>query len=95
MQSEQKILLKTPHNIILEDRNRLSVSGVKDVDTFDDQVVILLTNMGELTIKGRNIHINNLSIETGDLSLTGEIIAMYYNDIVENSKRNIFKKIFR
>ena len=49
-------------NLVLENRNKLSISGVKDVLSFDDQVVIMETELGLLTIKGENLKINKLSI---------------------------------
>ena len=53
-------------NLILENRNKLSVSGVKDVLSFDDQVVIMETELGLLTVKGENLRINKLSIDTSE-----------------------------
>ena len=50
-------------NLVLENRNKLSISGVKDVLSFDDQVVIMETELGLLTIKGIDLKINKLSID--------------------------------
>lgn len=55
-----------PHNIVLEDRQHLTLSGVTDVDTFDEQTICVLTDLGELTIKGDDLHINRLSLEMGN-----------------------------
>ena len=65
MAEEKKPQVKIPHNVILEDRHTLSVSGVSDVDSFDEQTIIVFTDMGELTVSGTGLHINKLSIETG------------------------------
>ena len=54
-------------NLILENREKLSVSGVLDVLSFDDQVVIMDTELGMLTIKGDNLRINKLSIDTSEV----------------------------
>ena len=54
-------------NLILENRNKLSVSGVKDVLSFDDQVAITETELGLLTVKGENLRINKLSIDTSEI----------------------------
>ncbi len=45
-------LTSAPHGIIIENREKMSVSGVQDVVSFDDQTVVLNTSMGELTVKG-------------------------------------------
>ena len=58
---DEKKVVKLPHNLILEDRRALSVSGVADIDSFDEQSVILFTDLGELTVKGFNLHINKLN----------------------------------
>ena len=57
------------HNIILENRKTLNVSGVKDVSEFDDGKVIITTNNGLLTVDGEGLHINSFSQQTGDLDL--------------------------
>ena len=51
-------------NIVLENRKKLNISGVLDVLSFDDQIVILETELGLLTVKGEDLHINKLSIDT-------------------------------
>lgn len=70
----------TMQNLILENRNKLSVSGVKDVLSFDDQVVIMETELGLLTCKGENLKINKLSIETQDVIVEGEINSLNYSN---------------
>ena len=67
-------------NLILENREKLSVSGVNDVLSFDDQVIIVETELGLLTIKGENIRINKLSIDTSDVSIDGTINTLIYSD---------------
>lgn len=96
MQEESKVI-KLPHNIILEDRRNLSISGVNDIDSFDENLVVLFTEMGELTIKGNNLHINKLNVDTGELTMDGEIIALFYNE-TDNPKKasgGIFSKVFK
>ena len=67
-------------NVILENRNKLSISGVKDVLSFDDQVVIMETELGLLTIKGIDLKINKLSIDTQEVIVEGEINNLGYSD---------------
>ena len=68
--------VQMPHHVILEDRRALTVSGVSDVDSFDELTVIIYTDMGELTVKGEGLHINRLNIETGELTLEGMIQSL-------------------
>ena len=59
-------LMKMPHSVVLEDRRRLTVSGVSDVDSFDEQMIVVFTELGELTVKGADLHISRLSLEMGE-----------------------------
>lgn len=83
-------------NLILENRGKLSISGVLDVLSFDDQVVILETELGLLTVKGENIRINKLSIDTSEVIVEGEISSLNYSDREnEKTKGNFMSKIFK
>lgn len=83
-------------NIVMENRNKLSVSGVKDVISFDDELVIIETDLGLLTVKGNNLKINKLSIDTGDVSVEGEISNLGYSDPTKKSQeQGLFSKIFK
>ena len=81
------------HNIIMENREKISMSGIKKVDNFDDQTIILLTEMGELTIKGENLHISKMDVDTGDLKVTGKIYGLIYNETQRGS--SIFKMLIK
>ena len=75
-------------NLILENRGKLSVSGVLDVLSFDDQVVIIETELGLLTIKGENLRINKLSIDTSEVIVEGDISSMNYSNNKNIENRN-------
>ena len=78
--TDEKNLQKLPHNIIMEERKKLSVSGVTDIDSFDEQTVIAVTQMGELTIRGWDLHITRLNLEQAELMVDGEISSLTYTD---------------
>lgn len=83
-------------NIILENRGKLSISGVLDVLSFDDQVIMVETELGLLTIKGENLRITKLSIDTSEVIVEGNISYLAYsNKEVEKNKGNIISKIFK
>ena len=67
-------------NLILENREKLSVSGVLDVLSFDDQIVILETDLGMLTVKGDDLRINKLSIDTSEVVVEGNIYNLSYSE---------------
>lgn len=84
-------------NLVLENREKLSISGVLDVLSFDDQVVIVETELGLLTIKGENLRINKLSIDTSEVVVEGEIYNLAYSesDLDKKSAGSLLGKIFK
>ena len=83
-------------NLILENRGKLSISGVLDVLSFDDQVIMVETELGLLTIKGENLRITKLSIDTSEVIVEGNISYLAYsNKDVEKNKGSIISKIFK
>ncbi len=82
------------HSLILENRESLGVSGVTEIVSFDDKEVILQTVDGKLTILGNSLKMNKLSVESGDVSVYGNIRSMVYSDI-SLDKDGFLKKIFK
>lgn len=83
-------------NLILENRGKLSVSGVLDVLSFDDQVVMIETELGLLTVKGQNLRINKLSIDTSEVIVEGEISYLAYSEGAQSkSSGGLLGKIFK
>ncbi len=82
-------------NLVLENREKLSVSGVNDVLSFDDQVVIIETELGLLTVKGENLKINKLSIDTSEVIVEGGINNLSYSEHQAKAEGGLFGKIFK
>ena len=83
-------------NLILENREKLSISGVIDVLSFDDQVVMIETELGLLTLKGEELRINKLSIDTSEVIVEGNISHLSYSEKnQEKSKGSLIGKIFK
>lgn len=69
-----------PQNVILEGRRKLSVSGVEDIDSFDEFSAVIFTSMGLIEVKGSDIHMNKLNLESGEIVLEGEFDSVIYPD---------------
>ena len=84
-------------NLILENRGKLSISGVNDVLSFDDQVVIVETELGLLTFNGEIIRVNKLSLDTSEVVLEGTISYLAYSDkdLEKNKNSSLLSKIFK
>ena len=91
--AEEKIRPAMPHHVILEGRSRLSVSGVEDVESFDENGVVLLTVKGPLVIRGTGLRVDKLSIDGGDIHVEGRIDAMQYEDLPEQ-KPGLWSRMF-
>lgn len=83
------------HNAILEDRQKLMLTGVTDVDRFDEKLVVLFTQLGELVIKGSDLHVNEMSLESGELTVQGDICSLTYGEKDSTKKLGFLGKLFR
>ncbi len=86
---------KTTHSVIMENRRTMTISGITDVDSFDEKTISLYTQLGELTIKGRELHIDAMSVETGDMVITGDIWSAVYGDRDRKNPVSALGRIFR
>ena len=92
----KKINSNVIQNLILENREKLNITGVLDVLSFDDQIVIVETELGLLTVKGDNLRINKLSTDTEEVIIEGNIFNMAYSEKTTTGKESsIFSKIFK
>lgn len=94
MQIEEK-QTNIMQNIILENRKKLTLTGIKDVLSFDDEIVVVESELGLLNIKGNDLKVNKISVETGDVIIDGTIRAIEYSDKDINSKQGLMSKIFK
>ena len=83
------------HNIILENKSKLSISGVTDVESFDEESIVIHTENDTLTVKGFNLHINKLNLDASELVIEGEIENLTYADLAEQKGGGFFSKMFR
>lgn len=68
------------HRISIDNRKKLIITGVTDTDKFDESSVLLYSCMGEIIVKGRDLHVSGLSVESGEMVVEGEINAVIYGD---------------
>ena len=83
-----------PHHLILEGREQLSVSGVEEVESFDENQIVMYTTKGTLVVRGENLHIEKLSLDGGDLKVEGDIDALTYED-GPRENGGLFSRLFR
>lgn len=86
---------RKPHALTLENRNALTVSGLTDIDRFDEREIVIFTEQGELSITGRELRIRSISIEHGNLTVEGEIWGLLYGDKDKRAPLSALGRLFR
>ncbi|MEH7390625.1 sporulation protein YabP [Bacillus sp. JJ1503] len=84
------------HDVIMRGRRLLDITGVKQVESFDNEEFLLDTVMGFLAIKGQNLQMKNLDVDKGVVSIKGKIFDLVYLDDQHGDKaKGFFSKLFR
>ncbi len=84
------------HKVILENREKLTISGVDDVESFDEEKVVVITQMGTMTVTGADFRISRLNVDDGQLVIEGEIDEIEYSDTVRDNKSGgFFGRLFK
>ena len=83
------------HEIHVLRRREMSITGVKEVISFDESCVLLKSECGEVSIEGSELHVGTLDTDRGLVTLTGRIDGVYYADENAEQKHGFFGKLFR
>ena len=83
-----------PHSLSLDGRQKAVITGVEEVDSFNEQMVVLATTAGTLTLMGQQLHISHLNLEDGQLLVEGEIAALEYDERRQN-RGSLHSRLFR
>lgn len=87
---------KSPHKIVIDSRTKVVITAVEDMDSFNENEVILLSNHGFITITGEDLHISKLNLDDGQLVVEGKIQSIDYADHEEErAKHGVFSKMFK
>jgi sporulation protein YabP len=84
------------HDIIMRGRRNLEITGVKQVESFDNEEFLLETTMGYLSIRGQNLQMKNLDVDEGHVSIKGKVYDVNYLDEQHEEKaKGLFSKLFK
>src|SRR6476660_5665184 len=84
------------HDLVMRGRRLLDITGVKQVESFDNEEFLLETAMGFLSIKGQNLQMKNLDVDKGIVSIKGKVFELVYLDEQHGDKaKGFFSKLFR
>lgn len=85
----------TEHNIVIKARKLIEISGVTGVVGFDSESIVLDTAEGRVTVEGRALTVNDLSVSDGKISASGEVISVQYTKVQSDSGKGFFARIFK
>ena len=86
--------LALSHKLMLEGRNKLTITGVTDAQSFDEVAAVLETARGTLIIRGQNLHVEQLNLEAGEVKLSGEVDSLVYEES-RQTQGSFLQRLFR
>lgn len=88
---------KQTHKLVLLNRSAISLTGIVDVISFDLNEVLLETETGMLTIKGQDLHVNRLTLEKGEVEVSGTVDSLLYSEVSGYAAKaeSFFGRLFR
>lgn len=90
---KKTVSISNGHSVTMENRSKMSLTGVIDVSSFSEDKIEIVTNMGTLTVKGKKLNVNTLNTDTGELKLTGEVKCCEYSET--RNKGGMFTGLFK
>ena len=92
---EKRVRPEAAHHVILEGRESLTVSGVEEVESFDETTIVMSTSKGTLVVTGENLHSEKLSLDGGDLKVEGDIDALTYEESRRERSGGLLARLLR
>ena len=92
--AEEKNRNKMPHNLFMNECEKLTLTGVNDVKEFDDKSIICYTDKGELVINGTQLKVDKMDTVSGDMEVCGRISALIYTGEAKRTN-SVFSKLFK
>ncbi len=85
--------VQLPHKLTMNERKHLTVTGVTEVVSFEEDIVLLHTVLGTLEVRGQELQLKDLSLEVGQAVLEGQISALTYQD--DGQQESFWGRLFR
>jgi len=95
MPGEEKKRSTSRHSLTIDKRENVNVSGITDVISFDEESVIAETELGVIIIRGINLHVNRINLENGELSVSGEIDGIAYENPGGHKGKSFMGRLFK
>ena len=82
------------HNLIVENGTKITITGVNDVESYDETSAVMYTPLGQLTLKGSDFHVDKIDVESGEVNIKGKFISAAYSDNA-SQKSSFLSKLLR
>ncbi|MCH5198247.1 MAG: sporulation protein YabP [Oscillospiraceae bacterium] len=86
-------IISLPHTLYIDNRNKLVLTGVTDVGSFNEENLQIITSLGEISVGGENLQVTKLSLESGEMTVEGRIISVAYSDSLKKGS-GFFGRVF-
>ncbi len=83
------------HAVNLINREHVEISGVEEVDSFNEEMIVLVTSVGAITLLGSDLHISTLNLDSGELIIDGQIAALEYDERMRPSRAGLLGRMFK
>ena len=89
--------MRVSHRMMIDNREKGSLTGILDVISFDETMIVLDTDIGLLTIKGKDLHVSRLTLEKGEIDLEGNMDSFLYssNESYRKSGQSLLARLFK
>ena len=81
------------HDVIIEKREKATMTGIRDVESFDEETILASSDCGDITVRGHGLKISRLSVESGDMVIEGEIDSVVYSK--GKAEGSFFSRVFK
>ena len=90
----ENMAAKPAHTIAIDNRAKITVTGIKEVTSYDSETIVAASDVGELIVQGKKLHINSFDQASGRLSVEGRIDAVQYVDLKPKNE-SVFARLFK
>ncbi len=84
--------INLPHTLYIDNRNTITVTGVTDVGSFNEELIHLSTSLGDVSITGESLQVTKLDLQSGEVTVTGRITSLSYSET--RTKGTLFSRMF-
>ena len=85
-------MLQIPHKLTLDERERLTITGVSKVESIDEELAVIRTGRGELVVRGQQLHLQQLDLEAGQVRVAGSVRSLTYEE--PSASGGFFARLF-